>query len=416
MVDIQRSPLAPCKFPFVPQISGLNLTTAAADIWYPNRDDLLLAEFELGASVAGVFTRSGTVAAPVVWSREVTDNGYARALLVNSGNANAFTGAQGMYDVRVCATAVSDLCGCKQSEVLIASTGVIGERLPVERITRALGTEDRLGEVSTFQSASWQEAALAIATTDTYPKGSVAETQIDGTPIKIAGIAKGSGMIAPNMATMLAFVFTDAKIGSGILKSLLRAGVSRSFNCITVDSDTSTNDTLLLVANGQAGNRPPDSPRDKSLRLFRRSLDKVLTDLAIQVVRDGEGARKLMTIQVGGASSPSAAHKAAMAIANSPLVKTAIAGEDANWGRVIMAVGKSGVRLDQRKLSVMIGGVEIAKNGEKVLYYDDSMLIEHLQGPEIFIEVNLGIGRGKAKVWTCDLTHDYIRINAEYRT
>ena len=339
----------------MPDVRGVRLATAEAKIRYHGRDDLLLVGFDSGTTVAGVFTQSTTAAAPVCWSRSVTERGYARALLVNSGNANAFTGDQGMRHVEASAVAAADAIGCRPAELLIASTGVIGEPLPVERITSALhGLKSRL------KTGSWQAAAQAISTTDTYPKGSACETQLGDTPVTIAGVAKGSGMIAPDMATMLAFVFTDAAIPSQILQSLLTTGVSTSFNCITVDSDTSTNDTLLLAATGQAGNRAPHSIRDRELRTFRRALNAVLTDLAIQVVRDGEGASKYITIEVGGASSPAAARTAGLAVANSPLVKTAIAGEDANWGRVIMAVGKSGVRLNQSKLSVAMGGVMIA--------------------------------------------------------
>jgi glutamate N-acetyltransferase/amino-acid N-acetyltransferase len=371
----------------------------------------LLAEFDRGTVVAGVFTQSGTAAAPVLWSRGITDRGYARALLVNSGNANAFTGDQGMRDVEISAAAAADVVGCRPTELLIASTGVIGEPLPVQRITTALPSMKR-----ELKPNSWEAAARAISTTDTYPKGSVRETHIDDTPIKIAGVAKGSGMIAPNMATMLAFVFTDAKIPPKILQSLLLTGVSTSFNCITVDSDTSTSDTLLLAATGQADNRTPRSITDRRLRPFRHALNEVLTDLAVQVVRDGEGASKFITIEITGASSPVAARKAALAVANSPLVKTAIAGEDANWGRVIMAVGKSGVRLDPSKLSVAMGGVMVAENGKRASRYNESLLTDHLHGTEVLIQVDLGIGRSKGRVWTCDLTHDYIRINADYRT
>ena len=395
----------------MPDVRGVRLATAAAKIRYHGRDDLLLVEFDPGTVVAGVFTRSSTAAAPVFWSRSVTDRGYARALLVNSGNANAFTGVQGMRDVEASAAAAAGAIGCRPTELLIASTGVIGEPLPVERITTALP-----GMKSQLKTGSWQAAARAIGTTDTYPKGSACKTQLGDTPVTIAGIAKGSGMIAPNMATLLAFVFTDAAISPQILQSLLTTGVSTSFNCITVDSDTSTSDTLLLAATGQAGNHAPHSIRDRGLRAFRRALNEVLTDLAIQVVRDGEGASKFITIEVSGASSPAAARKAALAVANSPLVKTAIAGEDANWGRVIMAVGKSGVRLDPSKLSVAMGGVMIAENGGRVDRYDESLLTDHLHGTEILIEVDLGVGRSKTRVWTCDLTHDYIRINADYRT
>ena len=395
----------------MPDVRGVRLATAAAKIRYHGRDDLLLVEFAPGTVVAGVFTRSSTAAAPVFWSRNVTDRGYARALLVNSGNANAFTGVQGMRDVEASAAAAAGAIGCRPTELLIASTGVIGEPLPVDRIIAVLPDMK-----SQLKAGSWQAAARAIGTTDTYSKGSACKTQLGDTPVTIAGIAKGSGMIAPNMATLLAFIFTDAAISPQILQSLLTTGVSTSFNCITVDSDTSTSDTLLLAATGQAGNHAPRSIGDRGLRAFRRALNEVLTDLAIQVVRDGEGASKFITIEVSGASSPAAARTAALAVANSPLVKTAIAGEDANWGRVIMAVGKSGVRLDPSKLSVAIGGVMIAENGGRVDRYDESLLTDHLHGTQILIEVDLGVGRSEGRVWTCDLTHDYIRINADYRT
>jgi glutamate N-acetyltransferase/amino-acid N-acetyltransferase len=395
----------------MPEVGGVRLATAGAKIRYHGRDDLLLVAFDPGTVVAGVFTQSSTAAAPVIWSRSVTDRGYARALLVNSGNANAFTGDQGMRAVEESAAAAAAAIDCRPTELLISSTGVIGEPLPIDRIVKTVP-----GMKSQLKAGSWQAAAEAIGTTDTYPKGSACETQLGDTPVVIAGIAKGSGMIAPNMATMLAFVFTDAKISPQVLRSLLTAGVSTSFNCITVDSDTSTSDTLLLVATGQAGNREPRSVKDQGLQNFRRALNEVLTNLAIQVVRDGEGATKFITIEVGGASSSTAARTAALAVANSPLVKTAIAGEDANWGRVIMAVGKSGVRLDPSKMSVAIGGVTVADNGGRVERYDESLLTDHLRGTEILIEVDLGVGRGKSRVWTCDLTHDYIRINADYRT
>lgn len=411
MPDLQISPLAPSAFPKMPDVRGVRLATTAAKIRYHGRDDLLLVKFDPDTVVAGVFTQSSTAAAPVCWSRSIIDCGYARALLVNSGNANAFTGDQGRRDVEASAAAAANAIGCRPTEVLIASTGVIGDPLPIDRIIMALP-----GLKTQLKTGSWQEAARAIGTTDSYPKGSACKTQLGDTAVTIAGVAKGSGMIAPNMATMLAFVFTDAAIPPPILQALLTAGASTSFNCITVDSDTSTNDTLLVAATGRAGNRVPNSIRDRELRTFRRAFNKVLTDLAIQVVRDGEGASKFITVDVSGASSPAAAHTVALAVANSPLVKTAIAGEDANWGRVIMAVGKSGVRVDQSKLSVAMGGVMIAENGGRVDCYDESLLTDHLQGTEILIEVNLGVGRSKGRVWTCDLTHDYIRINADYRT
>ena len=411
MVDFQRSPLAPAQFPLLPTIKGLRIFTTSANIKNPNREDLLLIELEEGSTVSGVFTQSLTAAAPVIWSKAITEAGHARALLANSGNANAFTGEKGRLDVEACAIAAADLVGCQPTELLIASTGVIGEPLPIERICTALVEMKNQRGVST-----WEQAAMAIGTTDTYPKGATCETEIDQVPVKIVGIAKGSGMIAPNMATMLAFVFTDACIAPEILQSMLKLGVSKTFNCITVDSDTSTSDMLLLAATGQAGNRLPNSIRDRCLNQFRKSLNKVLQDLAIQVVRDGEGAKKLITVEVRGAKSTSGAHKIAMTIANSPLVKTAIAGEDGNWGRIIMAIGKSGISFNQSDVSVSIGGVVVAKNGERVVGYDESALTGHLRESEILIEVYVGVGSGKSKVWTCDLTHEYIRINADYRT
>ena len=411
MTTLKRSGLAPSRFPKIPQVFGLEFKALRAGIKYTGRDDLLLARLDKGATVAGVFTQSTTASAPVQWSREVVSEGKARALLVNSGNANTFTGAQGHIDVKSTAAMAAKAVGCQVSEVLIASTGVIGEPLPVDRIDRALkGISDKT------RPASWLRAAQAIGTTDTYPKGAFRYTKIGETDITIGGIAKGSGMIAPDMATMLAFVFTDASISRTVLDDLLREGVQTSFNSITVDSDTSTSDSLILAATGRAGNRVPKTKNAPDLKLFRAALKDLLIDLATQVVRDGEGAQKFITVDVCGASSTASAKKAALAIANSPLVKTAIAGEDANWGRVVMAVGKSGAPLNQEKLSVAMGGVTIAQAGGRVEGYDEKLVTEHLKGQEVGIEVNLGVGRSKARVWTCDFTHDYITINAEYRT
>ena len=411
MTTLKRSGLAPSRFPKIPQVFGLEFKALRAGIKYTGRDDLLLARLDKGATVAGVFTQSTTASAPVQWSREVVSEGKARALLVNSGNANTFTGAQGHIDVKLTAAMAAKAVGCQVSEVLIASTGVIGEPLPVDRIDRALkGISDKT------RPASWLRAAQAIGTTDTYPKGAFRYTKIGETDITIGGIAKGSGMIAPDMATMLAFVFTDASISRTVLDDLLREGVQTSFNSITVDSDTSTSDSLILAATGCAGNRIPKTKNAPDLKLFRAALKDLLIDLATQVVRDGEGAQKFITVDVCGASSTASAKKAALAIANSPLVKTAIAGEDANWGRVVMAVGKSGAPLNQEKLSVAMGGVTIAQAGGRVEGYDEKLVTEHLKGQEVGIEVNLGVGRSKARVWTCDFTHDYITINAEYRT
>tara|TARA_B100000686_G_scaffold346158_1_gene432177 strand:+ start:34693 stop:35928 length:1236 start_codon:yes stop_codon:yes gene_type:complete len=411
MADFNISPLAPARFPMMPLIEGLRFSTTEANIKYPNREDLLLFDFDVGTTLAGVFTQSSTVAAPVAWSRIIANRGYARGLLINSGNANAFTGDKGREDVESCAVAAARLLGCSSSELLVASTGVIGEPLPVQRIVMAI--ENMKGKL---QGNSWERAALAIGTTDTYPKGAACVTEIDGVPIQIAGIAKGSGMIAPNMATMLAFIFTDASLPPDILRSVLKSATSRTFNCITVDSDTSTSDMVLLFSTGRAGNIVPTSNSDKKLKKFKHSLNKILENLALQVVRDGEGAKKLITIEVLRAKTSNSAHKIGMAIANSPLVKTAIAGEDANWGRIVMAVGKTGIVLDQSKLLISIGGVLVTENGKRVDNYDEVKLTSHLKSAEILLQVDLGEGNSNSKIWTCDFTHDYIRINADYRT
>ncbi|MBT5227721.1 MAG: bifunctional glutamate N-acetyltransferase/amino-acid acetyltransferase ArgJ [Proteobacteria bacterium] len=395
----------------MPAIAGVSLQVARARIKYAGRDDLLLVTLHRGTSVAGVFTRSATASAPVQWSKKVAASGKARAILINSGNANTFTGVQGVADVRSTAAMAGRAVGCRESDVLIASTGVIGEPLPVDRVQRALA-----GMESGSRSASWIRAARAIGTTDTYPKGAVRQVRIGDTEVSLCGIAKGSGMIAPDMATMLAFVFTDARLPTPVLRTLLKEGIRTSFNCITVDSDTSTSDTVLLAATGRALNGIPQSATAPELKAFRGALKELLTDLAIQVVRDGEGASKFITVDVSGAASNAEARKAALAIANSPLVKTAIAGEDANWGRIIMAVGKSGARLFQKRLAISIGGITITHAGERVGSYDERKVTKHLKGTEISIAVDLGVGRSKSRVWTCDLTHDYIRINADYRT
>tara|TARA_B110000438_G_C15808584_1_gene648569 strand:- start:877 stop:2064 length:1188 start_codon:yes stop_codon:yes gene_type:complete len=395
----------------MPAIAGVSLQAARARIKYAGRDDLLLVTLHRGTTVAGVFTRSATASAPVQWSKKVAASGKARAILINSGNANTFTGVQGVADVRSTAAMAGRAVGCRESDVLIASTGVIGEPLPVDRVQRALA-----GMESGSRSASWIRAARAIGTTDTYPKGAVRQVRIGDTEVSLCGIAKGSGMIAPDMATMLAFVFTDARLPTPVLRTLLKEGIRTSFNCITVDSDTSTSDTVLLAATGRALNGIPQSATAPELKAFRGALKELLTDLAIQVVRDGEGASKFITVDVSGAASNAEARKAALAIANSPLVKTAIAGEDANWGRIIMAVGKSGARLFQKRLAISIGGITITHAGERVGSYDERKVTKHLKGTEISIAVDLGVGRSKSRVWTCDLTHDYIRINADYRT
>ena len=405
------SPLGPKAFPVLSEVHGIRFATSAAGIRYRDRDDLLLVSLKKGSAVAGVFTRSSTASAPVLWCRDQLVDGHIRALVVNSGNANTFTGIQGEQDVRSMVEAVVEMLGCAAGDVFVASTGVIGERLPVAQIIAALPEMTlRLG------STTWQAAAAAIGTTDTFPKGTTRSCEIAGTPVVISGIAKGSGMIAPNMATMLAFVFTDARITAPVLQALLKQGVDRSFHCITVDSDTSTSDTVLLSATGVADNYPPQSHTDREIADFRRALEEVLIDLATQIVRDGEGASKFITIDVSGATSHQTARQAGLSIANSPLVKTAIAGGDANWGRIVMAIGKAGVRIDLQRMTIAIGDAVIVRDGGQAIEFDESAVTSHLKGTEVSIRADLGVGRASARVWTCDLTHDYIRINAEYRS
>ena len=405
------SPFAPARFPSLPTVAGVRVGGVEAGVKYAGRPDLFMAELDSGTQVGGVLTRSLTRSAPVDWCAEVLSRGTARALIVNSGNANAFTGKAGMAGVRVMADAAAAAVGCEPAEVLVASTGVIGEKLPGDRVSGAAP-----GLHAALTPDGWETAARAIMTTDTFPKGAGGHAEIDGVPVRIAGIAKGSGMIAPDMATMLAFVFTDAAIPAPVLQRLVRRAADRSFNCITVDGDTSTSDTLTLAATGRAGNRPPDSANDKALRGFRAALETVMSDLAIQVVKDGEGAQKFVTIDVTGAASARAARRIGLSIANSPLVKTAIAGEDANWGRIVMAVGKAGEKADRDRLTVAVGGTVIAERGEGVPDYDEGPVAAHLRGRDIHVAVDVGVGRGRARVWTCDLTHGYLDINADYRT
>ncbi|MBM3573697.1 MAG: bifunctional glutamate N-acetyltransferase/amino-acid acetyltransferase ArgJ [Alphaproteobacteria bacterium] len=407
-----KSPLAPAQFPAMPPIPGVRLAAGACGVRYRGRTDVLLAELAPGTSAAGVLTRSLTASAPVDWCRRGLKTGRARALVVNSGNANAFTGRSGVRATTATATATAKLFGCARGEVFLASTGVIGEPLPAERIVAGLPQLQ-----AALRDASWPEAAAAIMTTDTFPKGASRTARIGGATVTINGIAKGSGMIAPDMATMLAFVFTDARLPSRILQRLLRDGADRSFNSMTVDSDTSTSDTLLLFATGLGAAHPRiASASDPRLKDFRKKFDEVLLDLALQVVRDGEGAQKLIRVDVTGAASPQAARRIGLSIANSPLVKTAIAGEDANWGRIVMAVGKAGEKASRDRMRIRMGGITIAARGERVVGYDEGPIAVHMKGREIAIEVDVGVGRAKATVWTCDLTHGYIDINADYRS
>jgi len=406
-----RSPLAPDAFPDLPAIPGVRLGGVGCGIRYKTRKDLLLAVLDKGTTVAGVLTRSSAAAAPVKWCRASLRKGTARGLVVNSGNANAFTGKGGDKAVKRTVAAAAGLIGCRRNEIYVASTGVIGEPLPEDKITGAL--PDLYDAIS---GARWADAAAAIMTTDTFAKGATRRAKIGETEVTINGLAKGSGMIAPNMATMLAFVFTDAKIPAPILQTLLRRANARSFNSITVDGDTSTSDTALFFATGAARHPVLRVADDSRLADFRDQLEDLMQDLAVQVVRDGEGAQKLITIDVTGAASETAARRIGLAIGNSPLVKTAVAGEDANWGRIVMAVGKSGERADIDRLSIRIGGVDVAVRGARIAGYDEAPVAEHMTGRDIRIAVDVGVGRGRARVWTCDLTHGYIAINADYRT
>ena len=404
------SPLAPAAFPAVPEIGGVALSTAASGMKYAGRDDMLLMRLGQKASIAAVFTKSDTAAAPVEWCRrQLGAGGGTRAILVNAGNANAFTGDGGMAAVTDCCGGIAAKLGCAPGDVMMASTGVIGEPLD----TAVLAAQfDALAT----GSATWQAAAEAIRTTDTFAKGAGATAAIGGTTVQIAGIAKGSGMIAPDMATMLGFVATDAALPQDVLAALLADATHRSFNAITVDSDSSTNDSVFLVASGTAGNAGITAHDDPALDGFRAALDQVMQDLAGQIVRDGEGATKFITIAVTGAADDDIAHRIGMSIANSPLVKTAVAGEDANWGRIVMAVGKAGAGIDQSRLDISMGGVLIATAGARVDGYDEEPVAAHMKGEEIDIAVKVGDGAGTARVWTCDLTHGYISINADYRS
>ncbi|MGB8839576.1 MAG: bifunctional glutamate N-acetyltransferase/amino-acid acetyltransferase ArgJ [Aliidongia sp.] len=406
-----KSPLAPAEFPTLQPIAGVRLGAVACGIRYRNRVDLMVAVLEPGSTIAGVFTRSRAPGAPVVWCREILPHGRARVLVVNSGNSNVFTGQAGRKIVEETAAAAAEAAGCALDEVFISSTGVIGEVPPGEKIVAALP-----GAIAAVTADGWDAAARAILTTDTFPKGATRTARIDGVAVTINGFVKGSGMIAPDMATMLGYVFTDAAIPAPVLQALLSAGTERSFNCTTVDGDTSTSDTVLLVATGKAAHGPITSSADPRLKNFKRQLDDLLRDLAIQIVRDGEGAEKLIEIRVTGAVSAKSAKRIGLAIGNSPLVKTAIAAGDANWGRIVMAVGKCGERVERDVLSIAVGGTRIAAEGGPVPGYDEAPVAAHMAGREILIEVDIGLGRGKATIWTCDLTHRYIDINGSYRS
>ncbi|TQF79284.1 bifunctional glutamate N-acetyltransferase/amino-acid acetyltransferase ArgJ [Elioraea sp. Yellowstone] len=404
------SPLAVPLPPF-PPVAGVRLGAGRAGIRYVARDDVTMMVFPPATTVAGVFTRNRCPGAPVDWCRAALRGGRARALVVTAGNANVFTGRAGRETCEATAQAAAELVGCRPREVFLASTGVIGQRLPTEKLTAVLP-----GLFAGLAEDGWERAARAIMTTDTFPKGSVRKARIGAAEVTIAGIAKGSGMIAPDLATMLCFIATDAKVPAPALQKLLAKGVNASFNRTTVDSDTSTSDTVLVFATGQARHARVPAEGGPVLRDFARALNEVLMDLALAVVRDGEGAQKLIRIDVAGAVTNRSAQRIGLSIANSPLVKTAIAGEDANWGRIVMAVGKAGEPADRDRLSVAVGGVWMAKDGGVVPDYDETPVVAHMKGREIRIEVDLGLGRGRATVWTCDLTHGYIDINGSYRS
>jgi len=405
------SPLAPERFPALPPIAGVRLSVFRCGIRYTGRDDLMLAELAPGSAIAGVFTRSLTAGAPVIWCRDCLAGGKVRGIVVNSGNSNVFTGRAGIEVVERTAARTAQLLGCDPKEVFISSTGVIGEPPPGDKIVAALPQM-----VPLLSPGGWEAAAQAILTTDTFPKGATATAAINGVEVRVSGFAKGSGMIAPDMATMLVYVFTDASLPAAVLQPLLAAAADRSFNCLTIDGDTSTSDTVLLCATQQAAHGPVASASDQRLDGFRKALDAVMVDLAQQIARDGEGAQKFVTIDVTGAATAQAARRIGLSIANSPLVKTALSAGDPNWGRIVMAVGKAGEKIDPDRLRISIGGIPIAAAGGPVPGYDETPVAEYMRRREITISVDVGVGDGNATVWTCDLTHGYIDINASYRS
>ncbi len=408
------SPLAPKKYPKMPAIEGVRIATAEAGIKYKNRTDLLTMVFDPGTAVAGVFTRSKCPSAPVDLCRENLGQGKARVLVVNSGNANAFTGKKGRETTSMTAAAAAKAVGCGADEVFLASTGVIGEPLDPGKYSHLLA-----GMAKEARPDQWAEAAKAIMTTDTYPKLVTATVRLGDVDVTLNGIAKGAGMIAPDMATMLALLSTEAPSAAPVLQDLLSRGTAKTFNAVTVDSDTSTSDTLLLFATGAAAKRgAPEitDAKDARLGVFRRALNKMLKTLAIQVVRDGEGARKQIEVTVTGAKSARSAKRIALSIANSPLVKTAVAGEDANWGRVVMAVGKAGEPADRDRLAIWFGDNRLAVDGERDSAYSEAATSAYMKRDSIVIRADIGIGSGKATVWTCDLTKEYVAINGDYRS
>lgn len=405
-----RSPLAPATFPALPAIAGVTLRVAKARYKNWDRCDLTYVELDAGTAVAGVTTQSKCPSPEVEWCRDAIPMGQARAVVVNAGNANAFTGHRGRAAVEAIAAKVANHLSCQPSNIFVSSTGVIGVPLPIDK------AEAGLDAAFTAAPCGWEDAAKTIGTTDTYAKGAHVSAMIGDTRVDLVGIIKGSGMIAPDMATMLGYIFTDAAIDPGLLQQMLSAANKRTFSCITVDSDTSTSDTVLAFATGKAGNAPLVSMEDAGADAFAAALSDLCRQLAHLVVRDGEGASKFIEITVEGAESDASAHRIALSIANSPLVKTAIAGEDANWGRVVMAVGKAGEPAERDKLAIRFGATQVAAGGLALDGYDEAPVAAHLKGQDIVIGVDIGLGEGRATVWTCDLTHGYISINADYRS
>jgi glutamate N-acetyltransferase/amino-acid N-acetyltransferase len=410
----KASPFAPGVLPEVAPLDGVRFATAQAGIRYQNRTDLMVAVMDEGTTAAGILTQSKTCSAPVLWCRKSLKHGTARILVVNSGNANAFTGMKGRAAVEATAEAAAEAAGCKDKDVYIASTGVIGEPLDPAKFTHLLANLAQTAVPDGFEAA-----ARAIMTTDTYAKLATRTALIGDTPVSISGFCKGAGMIAPDMATMLCFIFTDAAISAGALQDLLNEHVKTTFNSMTVDGDTSTSDTCLLFATGAAaarGQKPVTKAKSKRLKDFSNALHDLMRDLAIQVAKDGEGISKFVTFIVEGAETVAAARKIALSCANSPILKTAIAGEDPNWGRVVMAVGKSGEAADRDRLAIWFGDHCVARDGERAEEYDEATVAKYMKNGEITIRVDAGVGKESATVWTCDLTHDYVSINADYRS
>src|SRR6478609_6942035 len=408
-MNLERSPIA-LPFPAIPPIAGAPARIARARYKEWDRCDLTFLEFTEGTTVAGLFTRNVCCSSEVEMGREQVVLGRARALVVNAGNSNAFTGYRGREAVEQIMAQVAQHLDCEPSEVFVSSTGVIGVPLPKDKARQGIAA------ALEAPACSWQDAAATIGTTDTFAKGALATAVIGERTVTVAGIIKGSGMIAPDMATMLGYVFTDAAVEADFLQACLSKSNTSTFSCITVDSDTSTSDTVLAFATGRAGNVPITSFDDAGADAFAAALHQVCRQLALLVVRDGEGAQKLIEVRVTGAESDDSARRIGLAVANSPLVKTAIAGEDANWGRVVMAVGKAGEPADRDKLSIGFGSTWAAREGLPLADYDEAPVAAHLKGREIDIEVDIGLGEGRATVWTCDLTHGYIAINADYRS